>query len=277
MKQTTKKTQKKHKNLHAKYRVFGLLFLLMFFSACATSAPKLPITPPIQSEAELLWDSFFASKKTQKNMRPYTLSGSIRLGYANDTHRVTYILWSNGTLPLRLDIQAGIGVSVAKIEETKKTLLVYLPQEKKAFQMKGASSISALLALGMPMPISFLDLSHLLRGNFAHAFGGIRLNNIDLNAGSSTEEKYNFHFETKKIFGSIRLNALALPVECNINNEWKIFIEYDENKVPYKVKLSSLFEDYKAILLVKDTKITDTYADKKLKLILPQGTKLVVN
>lgn len=259
-------------------RTFTLLFLLLFLSACATVAPpKIPMTPPVEAEAQSLWDNFILKKKGKDTPRSYTLSGSLRFGYADKTHRVTYILWSNGELPLRLDIQAGIGASVAKIEETEKTLLVYLSQEKRAIMVNGGSNISALLALGMPMPISFLDLSYLLRGDFPHAFSAMTLKNIDLKEGLSVEEKYIFHFENKELFGSLRLNPESLLTECNISNEWQILIEYNENKKPYKLILNSLVEDYKAIMLVKENKEVASYSEEQLKLILPQNTPITVN
>jgi len=258
----------------AKYRTFALLFLLIFLSACATSKPTIPLTPPLRSEAQSLWDKFLVAENT---LQPYTLSGSLRFGYVNETHRVNYILWSNGELPLRLDIQAGIGASIAKIEETEKTLLIYFPQEKRAILVDGGSQVSALLTLGMPMPLSFLDLSHLLRGNLPHAFQGIKLKSIDLEEGASVEEKYIFHFENKELFGSMRLNSFALPVNCDINDEWQISIDYNQDNKPYKVKLSSLFDGYKAILLVKDRKDAHTYPSELLKLTLPQNTPITVN
>ena len=269
--------QKQAEILKVKFHNIFFLFLFFFFTGCATSDIKIPVTPPVKAEAEALWEKFIFEKKTKNIIKPYSLSGSLRFGYANRTHRVTYILWANGQLPLRLDIQAGVGASIAKIEETEKALLVYFSQEKKAIKVSGGSKVSALLALGMPMPISFLDLSYLLRGNFAHAFGGISLSNIDLDAGVNTEEKYLFHFENKEFFGSIRLNSLALPVESSINDEWQIFIEYDEKNLPYKVELSSLFEEYSAILLIKENKTTSPYPKEQLKLLLPEGTPVVSN
>lgn len=271
---------KNKKTLQVKLRTFSLLFFLVFLSACATTTsiePEIPRTPPVESEAQALWDAFIPEKDVENTPQPYTLNGSLRFGYTNKTHRANYILWGNGGLPLRLDIQAGIGTSIAKIEETQKTLLVYLPQDKKAVLIKGGSDISTLLALGMPIPISFLDLSYLLRGKFSHAFGGIKLKDIDLNEGASVKEKYLFHFENKNLLGSLRLNAESQPVECNINKEWQIFIEYNADKLPYKVTLTSLFEDYKAILLVKNNQKVEEYSKDKLKLVLPENTPIQVN
>lgn len=100
---------------------------------------------------------------------PYRLSGSLRYGSQGDTRRVETLLWSNGYLPIRLDVMAGIGALVARIQETQDSFTAYAPNENKAIVHKGPQRVQ--LNFGRPVPFSLRDFSSLMRGRFHEVFG----------------------------------------------------------------------------------------------------------
>ena len=79
------------------------------------------------------------------------------------------LLWSNGYLPIRLDVMAGIGVLVARIQETQDSFTAYAPNENKAIVHKGPQRVQ--LNFGRPVPFSLRDFSSLMRGRFHEVFG----------------------------------------------------------------------------------------------------------
>ena len=118
-------------------------------SACAASSVSLPN----MEEQEGRWKKFIQRSIEEK---PYALQGSFRFGDSKNTNRVNYIFWSNGAVPLRLDVMAGVGASIAKILESKERILMYFVQDKQAILMDNFDEINPLVSLGMPVPFSFL-------------------------------------------------------------------------------------------------------------------------
>lgn len=268
------------KTFFKKVRSLGLLCLMLFLVACgqknAEIVEELPPTPPSEAEAMLLWESFI--KQSTIETKPYAYSGSFRFGYDKDTRRVNYILWGNNEELLRLDIRAGIGTSIAKIEETDENIKVYLEYEENAHKVMGEDRAQYWHRLGMPFPISFRELSHVLHGQFAKILPQIELEEIEFAEKKSMEEKYLFKFKSSSFSGTLRLNEKGELVECITDDFWKITVEYFEN-APYRVDIVSLADGYKAILLIKERKYPDPYKEEALKLRLPEGmsyTKLIL-
>ena len=76
----------------------------------------LDTPPPNMEEQEGRWKKFIQRSIEEK---PYALQGSFRFGDSKNTNRVNYIFWSNGAVPLRLDVMAGVGASIAKFLKAK--------------------------------------------------------------------------------------------------------------------------------------------------------------
>lgn len=78
--------------------------------------------------------------------------------------------------------------------------------------------------------------------------------------------------------GLVQLNKDGLPVHCEINNEWAFDIVYDDTaKLPSRVVISSLLDDYRAILLVKERSYPKEYTEEDLRFPLPDGTEILNN
>ncbi len=250
-------------------KICSFVLLCLCLTACAKNQG---ITVHTQTaKADKLWENFI-NKKT--NTLPYNMSGSLRFGYQNQTDRANFILWSNGDSPLRFDIIAGVGNTMAQIAEDDKTLFVYLVQDEKAILSSNDKGLNAIIPLEIPIPLNFLNISHLLRGNYQSAFGKLELKNIEKN---SMDKEAIYHFENKNYFGNVLLNELALPKEININDRWKLSIDYTENNLPRKLNLVSEKDDYKLILIIKNFSNTSPYPKNKLELALPKNIPVVAN
>ncbi len=248
-----------------------LIWICVQMSACAASSVSLPN----MEEQEGRWKKFIQRSIEEK---PYALQGSFRFGDSKNTNRVNYIFWSNGAVPLRLDVMAGVGASIAKILESKERILMYFVQDKQAILMDNFDEMNPLVSLGMPVPFSFYEMSLLLRGGFNQVLQDIHLDSVKSKKSKTDYKKYTYYFSSLKMDGLVQLNKDGLPVHCEINNEWAFDIVYDDTaKLPSRVVISSLLDDYRAILLVKERSYPKEYTEEDLRFPLPDGTEILNN
>lgn len=247
-----------------------LVGLCIQLNACVTKS----VTLPNLEEQEARWEKFISHTIDEK---PYTLQGSFRFGDKDNTNRVNYIFWSNGSLPLRVDVMAGVGASIAKVREDTDEVLMYLVQDKKAMLMENYHEMNPLVSLGMPVPISFYEMSLLLRGGFNQVLQDIHLDTVKTSKNAKRDyEKYSYYFSSVNMDGLVQLNDNGLPMHCEIDNTWAFDLVYEEKSMlPHRVVISSLLDDYKAILLVKERSTPKKYNDEDFVFELPKGTEFI--
>lgn len=247
-----------------------ILGLCVHLNACVTQK----VTLPSVEDQESRWEKFTTAVIDE---HPYTLQGSFRFGDKENTNRVNYIFWSNGSLPLRVDVMAGVGASIAKIREDAEEVLIYFVQDKKAMLMENYHEMNPLVSLGMPVPISFYEMSLLLRGGFNQVLQELNLDSVKTFEKAKNEfEKYSYYFSSINMDGLLQLNENGMPVHCEIDNTWAFDLSYDEKTMlPSRVVISSLIDDYKAILLVKERSNPPQYKKEDLIFELPTGTEFI--
>ena len=237
--------------LSAPFRLILAALLVLSLQACATRGTEIGTSAPSDA-SNAAWQAYqgYAYARASDH-DPYRLSGSLRYGSQGDTRRVETLLWSNGYLPIRLDVMAGIGALVARIQETQDSFTAYAPNENKAIVHKGPQRVQ--LNFGRPVPFSLRDFSSLMRGRFHEVFGAAE----GLNPRALLE-----------------LRPDGLPVRWSAEKGWVMDITYDDGNppLPYKFKLTHP-DGYSAILLVKDRqKPNAAFRDDQLALELPAGT-----
>ena len=138
--------------LSAPFRLILAALLVLSLQACATRGTEIGTSAPSDA-SNAAWQAYqgYASARASDH-DPYRLSGSLRYGSQGDTRRVETLLWSNGYLPIRLDVMAGIGALVARIQETQDSFTAYAPNENKAIVHKGPQRVQ--LNFGRPVPFS---------------------------------------------------------------------------------------------------------------------------
>lgn len=252
------------------FNICFLVGLCIQLNACVTKS----VTLPTLEEQEARWEKFISHTIDES---PYTLQGSFRFGDKDNTNRVNYIFWSNGSLPLRVDVMAGVGASIAKVRENTDEVLMYLVQDKKAMLMENYHEMNPLVSLGMPVPISFYEMSLLLRGGFNQVLQNIHLDTVKTSKNAKRDyEKYSYYFSSINMDGLVQLNDNGLPMHCEIDNTWAFDLVYEEKSMlPHRVVISSLLDDYKAILLVKERSTPPQYKDEDFVFELPKGTEFI--
>lgn len=145
------------------WRVF-LLACCLLCAACApkTPAPDLP-EADLQERMAATWRAFRAKGE---HARAPAFSATASLNYAGpkNKHRVVAKLWGNADLPVRLDLQAGVGAMVGHWREGPEGFLVFIPGNNAAFRFEDA--LTGMAAFGLALPLDLQDLGRLLMGDW---------------------------------------------------------------------------------------------------------------
>lgn len=238
-------------------RKYLLLCLFLLLAACA----KAPVESPIvQEDAMGPWEKMLAHQPDG----PWRIQFSMRFGEEGDTRRVTGLLWSNGRLPLRLDVMAGAGATVAKISDQPGEFLIYVPQENRAYYQEGATK--PRFNFGTPLPLGILQIADLLSGRFGDVFGKAPV--------SMTVEgnMVSYGLENPP-GGTLTLDEAGLPQTWEIQG-WKLQFAYDEEwgELPKSLRLDHRDGKYALILVKEREDVGEPFSSGQLELELPPGT-----
>ena len=248
----------------------GLVLLVaLVLAACAPQTSIRPESSVAEPEAAAVWNAFESySKAREMAYGPYRIRGSLRYGKEGDTRRVSLLFWSNGPLPIRLDVMAGVNSLVARILEAPELFVVYMPGEEKALVHEGNERVQ--LNFGKPVPFSLRDFSALMHGRFYDIFGSAE----GIQPVRTPEGTLRFLLRGGLQQGELDLRSDGLPVRWAQPDGWIMDIKYDDEAIPlpYKIRLEHP-DGYTAILLVKDREQPGTaFAAEQLELDLPPGT-----
>lgn len=249
--------------------------VMMLCLACLSACSSRTALPPVpESEAQDRWQAFQALSGRQAE--PSVLTGSLRFGSVTDTRRVTYLLWSNGRPPIRLDVQAGVGATVAKALAANGQILFFLPEEARAYTGTDDPD-EALRSLGLPLPLGLADMAAFLDGHYAEALENPQVENYHASAGNAE----NVVYQIRSIRGrsEVTLSPQALPVRWKQSPGWDVRVDFDEHThLPRKVEgllpggngtVRSEEDAYRIVLLIKERRSSGRFSPEELQLLLP--------
>ncbi|WP_338669003.1 hypothetical protein [Pseudodesulfovibrio methanolicus] len=140
------------------------VLMLAALSGCATRIPPgLALDTP-----KAAWSAFrqhYCVRPEGKALRVRASLYYSRTRPTRRTNRTLISLWGDFDGPMRLDVSASIGTLLAHIREDRSGLLVFYPEDRKAYAHK--NSVLGATRLGMPFPFSLAELGHALMGDFA--------------------------------------------------------------------------------------------------------------
>ena len=222
--------------------------------ACARK-PVVETTGALEQER---WQQYLAVCDAAKP-EPYRLQMSLRFGNEGDSRRVTALAWGNDTSWVRLDVMAGMGVTVAKIMQDGEHFLVFDPRNNKAYFHQGANK--PLLKIGVPLPFDLGQLTALLCGQYAGVFG---------------RESVGMSGAAHALPGdaTLTLDNQGRPVAWAERNGWQMELGHDDDGLPTKVRLTHP-NGKKAIVLVKEREKPAPFAAEQLRIALTPGTDVL--
>lgn len=213
-----------------------VLFLAMLVCACAK---KMPTPEPEEGDAALVWHKM---ETAPANSGPYRLQLSLRFGSEGEMRRVAALMWGNNSDHLRLDVMAGVGALLARIEENGDHFVLYDPRADKTYIHDGPNR--PLLKIGVPLPFTLVQLAEILNGEYGRVFGK--------DYSTAEIENHNFSFTFADNPGvTLVLDNNGLPVAWRQSGTgWKIFLDYSEDHLPETIRLENS-NGRSAILSVK--------------------------
>lgn len=267
----------RHLSRAADMRRWLLPLLLLLMGLCACARQPQPGTLAEQADAARVWERYLAvcdAANAPLAQKPYRLQMSLRYGTEGDTRRVTALLWGNGDDSLRLDVAAGVGVTVASILEDGEQFMVYAPNDHRAYFHYGAQK--PLVNVGVPVPFGVGDLAALLNGRFGAVFGTQR----DGQPRSTLKGNIVYAVEGGHTPGSLELDAQGLPLlwrDADGSKGWTLTIAYDDNTPPLPRKLEITHaKGQRAIVLVKERNYPAVpFTEEQLRLTIPEGTPVL--
>ncbi|XXJ18147.1 hypothetical protein ACR42D_01045 [Desulfovibrio caledoniensis] len=140
------------------------VLILAVLSGCATRIPPgLELDTP-----RAAWSAFrqhYCVRPAGKGVRVRASLYYSRTKPTRKTNRTLISLWGDFDGPMRLDVSASIGTLLAHIREDRSGLLVFYPEDQKAYAHK--NSVLGATRLGMPFPFSLSELGNALSGDFS--------------------------------------------------------------------------------------------------------------
>ena len=149
----------------ARFAVLAPLLVLALLTGCAVKRPpgEPQATPPAA------WSAFRAvylhgTGGAEGLLVHASLYYSAPRGGVVRGNRTVVDLWGDFGRPLRLDVRAGIGTSLAFLREAGDGLTAFYPGEKRVYFTHGDPARGAR-RLGLPLPFSLDDLARVLAGS----------------------------------------------------------------------------------------------------------------
>ena len=192
-------------------------------------------------------------------------------------------LWGGADLPLRLDLRAGIGATVALFEETRAGFTAYVPDRETAYL--APDSRTGLGTFGLRLPFGLPVLARLATGDLwrtggpdnapllAETYAGTRL---------VPGQGFAYDFSKDAMVSRVVLDFDGRPLrwEGPAGAPWTLEF-FGHNGVgegrffpPDRMTLTMPSGD-KALLAVKELTLLDTpWPDEALALTLPPGTRI---
>ncbi len=260
-----------------------IVFLALSLAACASKSPS-DMTPQAQVSAEHIWQKY--SQSGQVNLASFRNTLSLRYGEEGKTTRVSALLWGNNAREIRLDANAGVGITVAKIYEGPSTFMVYAPQENTAYYHEGKQK--PLFSVGVPMPLGLSHLTRLLEGQYSQVLGQKHAGTItlptpdnNLLAKDIPEGAMQYTLSEGPFAGTLVLNTDGHPLywrEAALGAQgWSILFAYKENSSkPYRLRIRHGETGKQAILLIKERSLQESpFTDVQMRLTLPENVRVL--
>lgn len=217
-----------------------------------------------------LWEAFSQRRAAAQGAAGVLATASLHYARNGKSHRVTMKLWGAPNLPLRLDMAAGIGASVAMLRESADGWTGYFPSEGAAYE--SASALLGQRALGMDLPFTLHELAGLAMGTYTDFAPDTFDAAIPMPDGGA-----RFTFGPKNAVTSMTLDAQGRPVVFAgrlRGRQWTIALSrHRESEAAPAARLDiSMEPDTRATLRIKRLERRDAWTDDALALPLPPGT-----
>lgn len=266
----------------------AIIIIILSFCGCSLAIKNKELN---QEQASKAWANFIhRSNESSNKIEPFRISASLKMVDPDETRIIQALLWGNslekGSCKIRLDLRAGIGVIIAKINEHGNELLFFLPKDNRA-----ARSLDANLSnLGVPIPFSLCELSQILLAREAHvlfadstitpeiASKPLVQKNKDDTPGVTFQIPYGA-FKGRLLIGE---NGLPIMWQSDmVRNDdyadWVMTFNYSnqwgQGEMLKRLAINFPHAKKQITFNIKERATPDAYSDEQITLELPEGVK----
>lgn len=242
--------------------------LLAGLQACApVSAPRQELLPP---DPDRVWSDFEHNFASRGDL-PFWIKASLNFSGPERSHRSTFEFWGHTGLPLRLNLMAGIGVTVSLWRIDENGLLAYYPRQEVAYL--GPDSSQGLKYLGFPCPLSMQGLANILTGQAASSLPS-SYKSAALKADRRTEYQFSGHSRIQSLILDDRGRITSIAGETPYS--WSL--EVDDYELRHKTPIARSYrlqteQGHKAVVRIKEVRFrSQPWPEKAMSLPLPDDT-----
>lgn len=141
-------------------RLVGLVLSIAMLAGCAAKAPLH------QPPAARAWDIFQQRRHmAERSFSALSASASINYKSPDRSGRLKMRLWGDSSLPLRMDLSAGFGTTVAMWREDADGWICFFPTDNVAYYNHDVRT--GMRMAGLDIPFSLRELTGFISGTFS--------------------------------------------------------------------------------------------------------------
>ena len=193
-------------------RLAFVAFILVLLAGCMVRPPQVPIP------ADRPWRAFTAQMMAVEEIPGFSARMSITTISGDGGHRMTAEFWGTPTLPLRLDLQAGIGRTVSMIREDGLNLQAYVPDSNRVYHHP--DSKTGITLLGLDTPFSLAELAGIIAGDWARIIPADFSRALSAEAGTR-----RYEFDTDPRIAAVVLDDTGRVLQVAGRKGWTLLLE----------------------------------------------------
>lgn len=141
-----------------------IIRILSFFALALLVWGCAPKVIPVERPASIVWEQFQADIKGLDPGQEFILSASVAYITPTGRNRVQSSIWGTTGYPIRMDISAGFGQTIAMWHEDHELWEAYFPRENTKYIHRDGSIGASML--GYPTPLNLRQTVQVLLGSF---------------------------------------------------------------------------------------------------------------
>ncbi len=238
---------------------------------CGCAKPPREAAVPTGASAERVWATLTSPSAPQA--RAFLFKSSLNSITAQGMNRLTFDLWGNFEYPVRLDVRAGIGATIAMWREGATGWLAYYPGQNVTY-------LGAAEHLAEPdsqrLPLSLRELALLLSGKIGAVLPS---GYSDWKLGEQGGIRYLFNQDERLSELALDSSLRPLTLTGSHPEPWSLgFDSWDDAHEPSRpVKMTLRFQnDSRHILRVKQAELRDSeWSRDALALTPPEDSRVI--
>lgn len=202
------------------------------------------------------------------------LKASLNYFSPQQSHRLVLDLWGNYSLPLRLNLKAGFGRTVAMWRVDKGQWLGYVPDKQRAYTHP--DSRTGVSRMGVASPFDLQELLFLFSGQWQEVLPRV------FEQGEPLRDRgYEYTLARDNRVRSLILDRTGRPreIQGRRGTGWSMrFSEYarvGKRWVPFRVHLKNTNQEEILIHIKEIEPVRSPWSKSSLKLELPEQTRII--